>query len=102
MNRLQELSAKGLNSILLSQQQPPRDMRRLITGQTVTGQLSPTASALWEIATPLSIAISAYHGYKKSYDSIAWGAVWGVLGGLFPIITPTIAVLDGYAKPDRR
>jgi hypothetical protein len=46
------------------------------------------------------MAAGAYHGYKRN-RSVGWALVWGLLGGAFPIITPVVAVAQGYAKPAR-
>lgn len=53
------------------------------------------------VATALSIvssAASAYHGYKRN-NSVGWAVVWGLLGAGFPVITPVVAVAQGYGKP---
>lgn len=47
-----------------------------------------------------SIAASAYHGYKRN-NSTGWAIWWGLMGGLFPIITPAIAVAQGFGKRAR-
>ena len=52
----------------------------------------------WGILSTASGAVSAYHGYKRN-DSVGWALVWFALGSLFPIITPVIAVAQGYSKP---
>ena len=44
-----------------------------------------------------SSAASLYHGYKRN-NSLGWGLAWGALGALFPIITPVVAVAQGYGK----
>ena len=44
-----------------------------------------------------SMAASAYHGYKRN-DSIGWALVWGLAGSVFPIITPVIAVAQGFGE----
>lgn len=54
----------------------------------------------WAIASTASMAASAYHGYKRN-DSVGWAIGWGILGALFPVITPTIAVAQGYGKRTR-
>jgi hypothetical protein len=54
--------------------------------------------AAWAVASAASAGASAYHGYRRN-DSLVWGVVWGVLGGAFPIITPAIALAQGFAKP---
>jgi hypothetical protein len=55
----------------------------------------------WGILATASFAASVYHGYKRN-DSVGWAIGWGVLGAIFPVITPTIAVAQGFAKPKRR
>jgi len=54
----------------------------------------------WGVIATASFAASVYHGYKRN-DSIGWAIWWGAMGALFPIITPTIAFAQGYAKPKR-
>lgn len=50
-------------------------------------------SVVW----PASVAASAYHGYKRN-RSVGWAVAWGLLGGLFPVITPAIAFAQGFGK----
>lgn len=59
--------------------------------------LGSTASTLWSVAAAASSAASAYHGYKRN-QSVGWAIWWGVMGGLFPILTPAIAVAQGFGK----
>lgn len=49
-----------------------------------------------------SLGASAYHGYRRNRGSVGWAIAWGLLGGLFPIITPAVALAQGFAKPARR
>jgi hypothetical protein len=51
--------------------------------------------ALWG----LSIVASAIHGYKRHNGSVAAAVGWGVLGGVAPVITPVVALAEGYGKP---
>ncbi len=44
-----------------------------------------------------SIGISAYHGYKRN-NSTGWAIWWGLMGGIFPIVTPAIAFAQGLGK----
>lgn len=46
----------------------------------------------------VSSGASAYHGYKRN-DSIGWALVWAFFGGVAPILTPVIAVAQGFGKP---
>lgn len=48
----------------------------------------------------VSSAASAYHGYKRN-DSVGWAVAWGLLGAAFPVITPVVAVAQGYGKRAR-
>lgn len=52
---------------------------------------------LWKTAVLASTVASVYHGYKRN-DSIGWALWWGLMGGLFPFVTPVIAVAQGYGK----
>jgi len=61
------------------------------------GELDPTVRAVWGIVATASMAASAYHGYKRN-DSIGWALVWAFMGTLFPVITPVIAVAQGYGQ----
>jgi hypothetical protein len=49
---------------------------------------------------PVSAAASAYHGYRRN-NSLGWALGWGILGGLFPLITPTIGLAQGWGKRKR-
>jgi len=46
----------------------------------------------------VSMAASTYHGYKRN-QSVGWALVWGFFGAVAPIVTPIIALAQGYAKP---
>ena len=59
----------------------------------------PKISPIWEVLAAISGGISAYHGYKRNNGSIGWAIGWGLLGSLFPVITPAIAVAEGFGKP---
>jgi len=73
---------------------PPQEPREV-------GQVDPkTASAVsivWGLASTASLAASAYHGYKRN-QSVGWAIWWGFMGGLFPVITPAIALAQGFGK----
>jgi hypothetical protein len=53
------------------------------------------------VATIASAALSAAHGYRRN-QSVGWGLWWFVMGTVFPIVTPTIAVAQGYGKKRER
>lgn len=75
------------------------------TGPTLLGlgQDQPRVNwgALWpKIAGTLALASAAasgYHGYKRN-ESIGWALAWFGLGILFPVVTPVIAVAQGFGK----
>jgi hypothetical protein len=54
----------------------------------------------WGILGTVSMAASAYHGYRRN-RSIGWALAWGLAGAVFPVITPTIAVAQGFGKRKR-
>jgi len=65
------------------------------------GMIATEHVTLIGILSTLSMAVSAYHGYKRNVNDspILWGIVWGGLGAIFPVITPVIAIAEGYAQP---
>ena len=63
------------------------------------GQVEPGFNAFnpWVALTMASAAASAYHGYARN-RSILWAGIWGIAGGVFPIITPAIALAQGFGE----
>lgn len=61
--------------------------------------IDPVTSAIYGTIEIASIGLSAYHGVKRNHGSAAWGLAWGFCGAIFPIITPVVAVAQGYAEP---
>jgi hypothetical protein len=55
----------------------------------------------WSVASILSSGAGVYHGYKRN-NSIGWALWWGLMGGLFPIVTPAIALAQGFGQPKSR
>ena len=53
----------------------------------------------WGLLSVAGAALSAYHGYKRNHESTGSAVGWGVLGGLFPVITVPVALAQGYGKP---
>jgi hypothetical protein len=58
-----------------------------------------STSTIWGLLSVASAAASGYHGIKRNNGSIGWGIGWFLLGGVFPVITPVVAVAQGFAKP---
>lgn len=52
---------------------------------------------IWGILATISMAASAYHGYRRN-QSIGWALWWGLMGTAFPVITPTVALAQGFGK----
>lgn len=59
--------------------------------------LDTVGGVVWGLLSVGSSIASTYHGYKRN-QSIGWAIVWGILGGMFPVITPTVAIAQGYGK----
>jgi hypothetical protein len=47
----------------------------------------------------ISSGASAFHGYRRSRGSVGSAIGWGLLGGFFPVITPAVALAQGFGKP---
>jgi hypothetical protein len=58
-----------------------------------------TKKWIYSIVSVASAIASGYHGVKRNRGSVGWGLVWFILGGAFPVLTPTIAVAQGFGKP---
>lgn len=58
-----------------------------------------TSWKIYRVLSPISAALSGYHGYKRHQNGehpIAWAVAWFALGGLFPVITPVVGFAQGY------
>jgi len=51
----------------------------------------------WAVLSTASMAASAFHGYRRN-QTVGWALWWGLMGGMFPVITPTIALAQGFGK----
>jgi hypothetical protein len=60
------------------------------------GMTGPRA-VVWGILSTASAAAATYHGYKRN-ESIGWALWWGLCGALFPVVTPAIALAQGFGK----
>jgi hypothetical protein len=63
-------------------------------GQT---EISPAVRVAYGVVSTASMAASAYHGYRRN-NSIGWALWWGLMGALFPILVPVLAVAQGFGK----
>lgn len=76
----------------------PSDVADASTGARVGG-------VVYGLVATASMAASAYHGYKRNDvphgSPLGMALWWGLMGSIFPVIVPTIAVAQGYAKPEK-
>jgi hypothetical protein len=70
--------------------------------QSIHSALTREATMIAMGIAVVSSAVSAYHGYRRHRGSVGAAIGWGFLGLLFPIITPTVALAEGYAVPKVR
>jgi len=54
---------------------------------------------IWTALAAGSALVSGYHGYRRHHNSTGAAVGWAVLGLFFPIITPVVALAEGYADP---
>jgi hypothetical protein len=72
--------------------------------QAIRALGNPSTDPVWQVYAGLSLlsaGASAYHGYKRN-DSVGWALWWGFWGGVFPIVTPAIALAQGFGEPEHR
>lgn len=82
------------------------DARSAAMGQATSpssgGLLAPLIVGGIEAALILaSVGASAYHGYKRNH-SVGWSVWWGFMGLLFPIVTPAVAIAQGFGKREKK
>jgi len=56
-----------------------------------------TVRTVWAVLGTASMALSAYHGYKRNL-SVGWAIWWAFMGALFPVLTPAMAIAQGFGK----
>ena len=68
---------------------------------TSSGAGGLTKNSIWGMLALASAGACAYHGIKRNNGSIGWGAWWFLMGTIFPVVAPIIAVArkPGFAKP---
>lgn len=62
------------------------------------GSISPGVWVGWSLISTFSAIACGYHGYQRNRGAVGWTVVWFLLGGAFPILTPAVAVFQGYGK----
>lgn len=55
----------------------------------------------FSILSLASAAASTYHGYRR-HGTVGAAVGWGILGALFPVIVPAVAIAQGYGQPKGR
>ena len=70
--------------------------RGALAGVSLGGDVG-AGTILWSALSLGSMALSAYHGYKRN-DSVGWAIWWGFLGSVFPVLTPAIAFAQGFGQ----
>lgn len=75
-----------------------------LTGGAIARQPSEGPSLL-PLAIPAlviaaSVGVSGYHGYKRN-NSTGWAFWWGFMGLMFPVLTPVVAIAQGYGKREK-
>jgi len=83
----QELITLGVSATLVADAQ--NKLRRIKRAKKIR--------TVWAVLGTLSMAASTYHGYKRN-NSVGWAIGWGILGAMFPVITPAVAVAEGFGK----
>jgi len=68
------------------------------TGTTNIADFRPTP--VMSVVIAASAAASAFHGYRRNEGSIGYALLWAGMGLLFPVITPAIAIAEGFAEPE--
>jgi len=67
--------------------------------QQDVSRIASTTLLVWGGIVVVSSGASAFHGYRRSRGSVGAAVGWGLLGAFFPIITPAVALAQGYGKP---
>ena len=72
----------------------------LLRSKPALGQLeklTTTEMVIGMVWTAGNVGLSAYHGYKRN-RSVGWAAWWGLMGLIFPVVTPAVAIAQGFGK----
>ena len=71
---------------------------QLLQRAPLKGASSGVGAVVYGTLAAASIAASAYHGAKRHGGSVGWGFGWGLLGAVFPVLTPAIGAAQGFGK----
>lgn len=66
-------------------------------------ELSRSSNWWWfaGILSMVSSGLSTYHGYRR-HGTVGAAIGWGILGAIFPVITPAVALAQGFGRPKGR
>lgn len=70
-------------------------------GEDPVTKSAKTGAAIIGAISLTSAAVSGYHGYKRN-NSVGSAVGWFFLGAIFPVITPVVALAQGFGKPAPR
>lgn len=93
-----------LRSDRTTPQMPQNLLTQSIQGASIGGLgdlvLTDQQVLAWEIGSLISAslfgALAFIHGYRRNNKSVGWGATWGVLGAMFPVVTMPVAMIEGF------
>jgi len=79
-------------------------LARGVNAKAVSGALSWLEASekfnfgtVWNVLSVASMGVSVYHGYKRN-NSIGWALMWGLAAVVLPVVTPVVAVAQGFGK----
>lgn len=82
---------------LLAKGVPPQRVSAALNWLDARSGWAGNRSMIMGMLTVASSAASAFHGYRRN-NSIGWGILWGLSGMIFPVLTPAIALAQGFGK----
>lgn len=83
---------------LLAHGVPQASVSNALTWLNSSSQWANAMPTIGGVLALASAAASGYHGFKRHNGSIIWAATWFILGGLFPIFVPVVAVAQGFSR----
>jgi hypothetical protein len=57
-------------------------------------------SPVMSVVIAVSVVASTIHGYRRNEGSVGYALLWGAFGAMFPIVTPAIAIAEGFGEPE--
>jgi len=92
---------QAIASTMISLGADPYAVRQALdrSGQKDLKPMDNSRSLIVSLIVAASVGASAFHGYRRHHGSIGWAVGWGVLGMFFPILTPAVALAQGFSRP---